>query len=75
MITLPPLVGANIKRIRLVCELSQVALASNIQGLSAGDLSKIEAGKINMTLKTVAKIADALECYPREFFESVDTQL
>ena len=74
MITLPALVGANIKRKRRVCEFSQVALSSKIHGITAGDLSKIEAGKINMTLKTAAKIAAALGCHPREFFEEFEQE-
>ena len=70
--TLPALVGANIKWKRLELGLSQIVLAAQIQGVSAGDLSKIETGKVNMTLKTMEKIAVALDCNPREFFEEVN---
>jgi len=52
--------GANLKKIRLAkgYTLRDVEAASNIDN---GAISKIEAGKINITILTIVKLAQALE--------------
>ncbi len=53
------LIGNNIQRFRKFRNISQQILAV-ITGISQGDISKIEAGKINMGLTTLSSIASGL---------------
>jgi transcriptional regulator with XRE-family HTH domain len=52
--------GANLKKIRLAkgYSLRDVEAASNIDN---GTISKMEAGKINITILTIVRLAQALE--------------
>ena len=52
--------GQNILKARTARKLSQRAF-SELCGISNGDISQIENGKVNITLNTVAQLANALE--------------
>lgn len=54
------LFGANLKKIRLAkgYTLRDIEAASNIDN---GAISKMESGKINITILTIVKLAQALE--------------
>jgi transcriptional regulator with XRE-family HTH domain len=54
------LVGRNCRRLRLAGGLTQEALEE--AGIDQALLSKIEAGKRNITLTTMDKLAKALGC-------------
>lgn len=52
-------IGQNIKRIREKKGITQIDLAYEC-GFEKGNMSRIEAGRTNPTIKTLAKIAEAL---------------
>lgn len=52
--------GSNLYRIRKEKKLSQRGLAS-LCNVDHADISRIENGQINVSLNTVAQLADALE--------------
>lgn len=54
-------IGYKIKQKRLELNLSQQQLANNI-GIDQSDLSKIEKGLFNITIKMLNRIADGLNC-------------
>lgn len=60
---LQKLVGVNLRVLREERRLSQEQLAY-IAGLATRHLQKIEAGQINVTLRTLARIGVALEIEP-----------
>ena len=60
-------IGAIIKDIRLEKKISQRKLAE-LAGISNTYLSDIEVGRTNPSLKTLGKIADALEIHIKDFF-------
>ena len=53
-------VGKNIKKIRIEKGIKQIDLALKI-GIEDSSLRRIEAGKTNPTIKTLYRIAKALE--------------
>lgn len=53
-------VGANIKKTRIEKGIKQIDLAIKI-GIEDSSLRRIESGRTNPTLKTIFKIAEALE--------------
>ncbi len=53
-------VGKNIKKIRLAKKVKQVDLAYTCN-FDKQTLYKIETGKVNLTLKTLLKLASALD--------------
>lgn len=61
-------VGAKIKLLRKKQGLSQVALSYDLD-LSKQSISNIEAGKKNLTLKTILKISKALGIRPSELID------
>jgi DNA-binding XRE family transcriptional regulator len=61
-------VGAKIKHLRKEHGLSQVALSYDLD-LSKQSICNIEAGKKNLTLKTILKISKALGTKPSELLE------
>jgi transcriptional regulator with XRE-family HTH domain len=61
-------VGAKIKQLRKKQGLSQVALSYDLD-LSKQSISNIEAGKKNLTLKTILKISKALGATPSELID------
>lgn len=60
-------IGAAIKEVRLEKKLSQRKLAS-LAGISNTYLSDIEVGRTNPSLKTLKKIAGALEIEIKDLF-------
>ncbi len=60
-------IGANIKQIRLMKRISQRKLA-DLAGISNTYLSDIEVGRTNPSLKTLLKLAAALELDVKELF-------
>ncbi len=61
-------IGKRIKVIRKQKDLTQETLGL-IAGIDSADISKYEAGKINLTLKTVSKFAIALNVHPKELYD------
>ncbi|HVX51075.1 MAG TPA: helix-turn-helix transcriptional regulator [Chitinophagaceae bacterium] len=61
-------VGQNIKKIRTQKKMSQNKLAEACR-FEKASMSRIEAGKTNVTLLTLLKISTALEVNVRDFFE------
>jgi len=55
----------NLQKARAHRELTQERLA-DLSGLAVRHLQKIEAGEVNLTLLSIAAIADALGCEPRD---------
>ncbi|MDD5050386.1 MAG: helix-turn-helix transcriptional regulator [Candidatus Pacebacteria bacterium] len=51
--------GKNLKKLRMSKKMPQAKLGELI-GVSRGYISNIEHGKINTTLSTIVKLADAL---------------
>lgn len=58
-------VGERIKAIRLEKEIPQQRLASECD-FEKGNMDRIEAGRTNITIWTLYKIAEALEVEPSE---------
>lgn len=61
-------IGQRIKAIRKQKAFTQETLGL-ITGIDSADISKYEAGKINPTLKTIAKFAIALGVHPKELYD------
>jgi len=55
--------GINVRRIRQLRGLTQEELAFSI-GSTAAALSRIESGRANFTVRTLCRIADALQADP-----------
>lgn len=60
--------GRNVKRVRKAQSLSQEALALKIDADQAY-ISRIEAGRFNPTLESVAEVASALDVPVSELFK------
>lgn len=61
-------IGNNIRKHRLEKRLTQQYLA-NQTGLSGSEISRIENGKRNISLKLLLQIADTLGIPPAEIFK------
>ena len=59
--------GARIKDLRLKKNISQNDLATHCE-IQKASMSRIEAGKTNITMRTLYKIIKALEADIRDFF-------
>lgn len=64
------IIGENIVNLRKSKKISQYALAFEC-GIDAPNLRKIEKGKVNPTVKTLLKIATALDVSINEFFKGI----
>lgn len=62
------LFGANLRRLRKEARLSLRELEAE-SGIENADLSRIEHGKINISLETMAKIMSGLNCKPDQLFK------
>jgi transcriptional regulator with XRE-family HTH domain len=62
------LLARNVRRLRNSRGLSQSELATDA-GAPQRLISNVETGKVNVTVRTVAKIAAALGVHPRDLFE------
>jgi transcriptional regulator with XRE-family HTH domain len=60
--------GKRIKNVRQVKELSQIGLAKSCN-FEKATLSRIESGKSNPTVRTLVRIATALEIEVGELFQ------
>jgi transcriptional regulator with XRE-family HTH domain len=60
-------VGERIRFLRLSKKMSQETLA-NIAGIDRTYIPKVELGKMNITVDTLQRIADALQVHISEFF-------
>lgn len=61
--------GVNLARIRIKSKLSAYELSLRI-GKDASYIHKVESGKINVSLKSILKICEALKIEPIELFKS-----
>lgn len=64
-------VGARIKYLRLVKQLSQKTAAEKI-GISQASLSNIECGRSHCTLENIIKLSEVLQCPVSDFFVDID---
>ncbi len=62
------IVGNNIRKQRIVQEISQDQLAYET-GITREYINKIESGKYNITLKKLALICEALNISPKKLFD------
>jgi transcriptional regulator with XRE-family HTH domain len=62
------LVGFNIKRLRIACDLSQEQLAGEA-GIAMRHLGRIERGEGNPTIELMGKIAAILKVHPSALLE------
>ena len=62
----------NMKNIRQECDLTQEKLSEK-SGLHRTYIGGIEQGRINVSLKNIGKIADALNTNPAFFFTSLES--
>lgn len=60
--------GKNLLTLRNAAGISQRELAASC-GIEYADISRMEHGKINVTLNTVAKLAEALKCTPTDLIK------
>jgi transcriptional regulator with XRE-family HTH domain len=67
------IVGANIRRFRKECGLSQESLALSAD-LDLRYLGGIERGEHNPTVDLLGRIAEVLEKHPSEFFDEGVTE-
>jgi len=67
-------VGMNIRVLRVRRRLSQEKLAERM-GIERQQVSDIELGKRNLTLLTVTRICQALNCQPSELFADTSIEL
>jgi len=58
--------GANIKKQRILKGLTQLELSTD-SGIPISQISAIELGKLNTTIKTLTKIATALDLKVKDF--------
>ncbi|MEU6563154.1 helix-turn-helix domain-containing protein [Nocardia nova] len=70
--TLQQAVGANLKRIRLARGLSQERLAHEVLGLSLRYVADIEAGRRNLSVQAVERLAGSLGVPPIELLTGGD---
>lgn len=60
--------GKNIAKIRTVKKISQVGLA-DLCGFEKSNMNRIESGNTSPTIKTLRKIAEALEIEMKDIFD------
>ena len=64
------LIGARIKEVRMQKGLSQVDLVGKMEGnIDPTNISRIEAGRTNITVSTLHRLATALEVSMSELLE------
>lgn len=69
---LAKIIGSNVQRIRKSRGWSQTDLCKEVSWLSTPRLSQIEAGKKQLTIKSVQKLADILDVRPFELLVDHD---
>jgi transcriptional regulator with XRE-family HTH domain len=65
---LPIRVGANVRTLRQIRKLSQEQLADRA-GIHRTQLAAVERGRRNLTLKSLERLADALDVEPAELLK------
>ena len=60
--------GIHIRQLREMKNLSQQDLANDC-GISKSQIARIEVAKINTTVRTLVKIANALEIKPKDLLD------
>lgn len=60
--------GIHIRQLREKKDLSQQSLADD-SGVTKSQIARIETAKINTTVKTLVKIANALDVDPKELLD------
>ena len=60
--------GIHIRQLREKKDLSQQGLADD-SGITKSQIARIETAKINTSVKTLVKIANALDIEPKELFD------
>jgi DNA-binding Xre family transcriptional regulator len=63
------IIGHNIKKIRLANRIKQEWLARKVR-LSVSEISRLENGKRDTSVKKLLAIAEAMHCHPAELFNS-----
>lgn len=66
-------VAENVRQVRLAKSMTQETLSAEAM-LAPRHLQKIEAGEVNVTLKTLAAIAGALGVHPESLFRPPEQQ-
>ena len=61
-------VGGNVRRLRLRAKLTQEGLAEQV-GINPRTIQKIEAGRLNILVTTVARLQAALDCRWEELMD------
>ncbi|MBQ3172560.1 MAG: helix-turn-helix transcriptional regulator [Mailhella sp.] len=69
-----PEFGAVLRKLRVEKGLSQEALASRLDMVSNGYISRLESGQKNPTLDMLFRISEALEMKPWEFLKRMDEE-
>jgi transcriptional regulator with XRE-family HTH domain len=62
------LVGENIKKFRLKCNLTQEALA-NLSGIDWSTISRLERGVVNTSISVVFALSEAMGIKPSQLLE------
>lgn len=60
--------GKNLLKFRNAAGISQRELAASCE-IEYADISRMENGKINASLNTIAKLAEALKCTPADLLK------
>lgn len=68
------LIGDEVKRQRIVRDLSQEELAS-LSNLHRTYIGSIERGERNISLKNIVSIAIALKCKPSQLLVGIDKEI
>lgn len=63
------IVGANIRRLRMIRNLTQEQLAGDAN-IAMRHLGRIERGESNPTVEVLGRLATILNVHPKDFFES-----
>lgn len=69
--TFEEIIGLLIAKHRNTLSINQGNMAKKL-GMSQVNLSRIEHGKINLTIKNLIKICEILDILPSEFFQEVE---
>ncbi|MEO1240720.1 MAG: helix-turn-helix transcriptional regulator [Pseudomonadota bacterium] len=67
-VDIPQTLGRNVRRLRRERKLTQEALAF-AAGMDQAQLSGIESGACNLTLRVIARLANALNVPPAALFD------
>ncbi len=61
-------VGGNVRRLRLKAKMTQEGLAERV-GINPRTIQKIEAGRLNILVTTLARLQVALDCRWEELMD------